>query len=199
MHWLNPDHLPKVVGTVDRFLINLHGQIDGILLTDEMEVHLPPHLSDQVRAAVTPGSSISIFGVRPREAEMIVAVAIETGSGHRIVDNGPPKEKHGDKPQHLSMEVQGVVQRSLHGPKGEARGALLEDGRIVRVPPHEARQREALLRPGARLAARGPGLTVNGATVIDAKELGTSMASLEPVTPKEPKDKEKPLKAPKHA
>ncbi len=33
MHWLHPDHMPKVVGTVDRFLINPHGEIDGILLT----------------------------------------------------------------------------------------------------------------------------------------------------------------------
>ena len=187
MHWLDPDHLPKVVGAVDRFLINPHGQIDGLLLTDEMEVHLPPHLSREIRAAVTPGSSISVFGVRPRDTEMIVAVAIETGSGHRIVDNGPPKEKHDDTPRHLPMEAEGVVRRPLHGPKGEARGALLEDGRIVRVPPHEARPREALLRPGARLAVRGPGLTVDGATVIDAKELGTSMTSLEPVTPKAPK------------
>ncbi len=201
MHWIDPDHLLKIEGTVDRFLINPHGEIDGILLTGGMEVHVPPHLSGEVRIAVKPGARITVFGVRPPHAEMIAAVAIEAGPGKRIVDNGPPKKehggpKHGAKPQHAPMDAEGIVRRSLHGPKGETRGALLEDGRIIRVPPHEAKDRESLLQAGARLAARGPGLTVDGATVIDAKELGASAASLNPVKPKKPEGSEK---HPKHA
>lgn len=104
------------------------------------------------------------------------------------------------------MEAEGTVRRSLHGPKGDARGALLEDGRIIRVPPHEAKECGPLLRPGARLAARGPGLTADGATVIDAKEIGASAASLKPVRPKKPgRDEKRPKphkgdgKQPKHA
>jgi len=204
MHWIDPDHLPKTEGTVDRFLINPHGEIDGILLTGGMEVHVPPHLSGEVRIAVKPGAPITVFGVRPRHAEMIAAVAIEAGPGKRIVDNGPPKKehgghgkkehggpKHGAKPQHAPMDAEGIVRRSLHGPKGETRGALLEDGRIIRVSPHEAKDRVSLLQAGARLAVRGPGLTVDGATVIDAKELGASAASLKPVKPKKPEGSEK--------
>ena len=202
MHWLDPDHLPRTEGTVDRFLINSHGEINGVLLAGGLEVHVPPHLSDEIRAAVKPGASISVFGVRPRLAEMIAAVAIETAEGTRIVDNGPPKnpkneEEHegrghgarerGAKPAHLPMEAEGVVQRPLHGPKGEVRGALLEDGRAIRIPPHEAEERGTMLRAGARLAARGPGMAADGATVIDAKEIGASLAALEPVKPKKPK------------
>lgn len=26
MHWIDPDHLPKIVGTVDQFLVNRHGE-----------------------------------------------------------------------------------------------------------------------------------------------------------------------------
>ncbi len=219
MHWIDPDHLPKTEGTVDRFLINPHGEIDGILLASDVEVHVPPHLSSEIRAVVKPGAAITVYGVRPRHAEMIAAVAIEAGSGQRIVDNGPPKEKHGghdkkehDRPKHdarapyAPMEAEGTVRRSLHGPKGETRGVLLEDGRIIRIPPHEAQECEPLLRLGACLAARGPGLTVDGATVIDAKELGASAASLKPVRPKKPEGdgkRPKPHKAgekqPKHA
>ena len=218
MHWIDPDHLPKTEGTVDRFLINLHGEIDGILLASGMEVHVPPHLSGEIRAAVKPGASITVYGVRPRQAKMIAAVAIEAGPGQRIVDNGPPEEKrgeHGKKKHdrlkydagapHAPMEAEGTVRRSLHGPKGETRGALLEDGRIIRIPPHEAKEREPLLQPGAHLAARGPGLTTDGATVIDAEELGVSAASLTPVRPKKhggdekrPKPRRDEGKPPKH-
>jgi len=206
MHWLDPDHLPKTAGAVDRFLINPHGEIDGFLLTGGMEVHVPPHLSSEIRAAVKPGASISVFGVRPRHAEMIAAVAIETAPGKRIVDNGPPKDehehkggahgasKHDDKPKRPLMEAEGIVGRALHGPKGDVRGALLEDGRIIRIPPHEAKEREALLRVGAHLAVRGLGLTMDGATVIDAKEIGVLLAELAPVKPKPKHDAEPPKK-----
>lgn len=192
MHWLDPDYLPRTEGMVDRFLVNPHGDIDGILLTSGMEVHVPPHLSRDIRAAVQAGASISIFGARLSQAEMIAAVAIEAASGQRIVDHGPPKHheekrgearKHDAKPAHPPMEAEGVVQRPLHGPKGEVRGALLKDGRIIRIPPRDAAAHEALLRAGARLAARGPGLAADGATVIEAKEVGASLDALKPVKP----------------
>ena len=215
MHWIDPAHLPKTEGTVDRFLINPHGEINGILLAGDMEVHVPPHLSNEIRTAVKPGAAVTVYGVRPRHAGMIAAVAIEAGSGQRIVDNGPPEEEHGKKAHgrpkhgartpHAPMEAEGTVRRSLHGPKGETRGALLEDGRIIRLPPYEAKACEPLLQPGARLAARGPGLTSDGATVIDAKELGASAASLTPVRPKKheggekrPKPRKGEGKPPKH-
>lgn len=208
MHWLDPDHLPKTEGAVDRFLINPHGDIDGFLLTGGMEVHVPPHLSGELRSAVQPGASVSVFGVRPRHAEMIAAVAIETAPGKRIVDNGPPKDehkheergqpKHGGQPKPPPMEAEGVVQRPLHGPKGEVRGVLLEDGRIIRIPPHEAKEGEMLLHPGARLGARGPGLTLDGVTVIEAKEIGTSLTALRPVKPKKPKADDEHPKGSKH-
>jgi len=208
MHWLDPDHLPKTEGAVDRFLINPYGDIDGFLLAGGMEVHVPPHLSGEIRSAVQPGASVSVFGVRPRHAEMIAAVAIETAPGQRIVDNGPPKDKHkhegrgqpkhGGQSKQPPMEAEGVVQRPLHGPKGEVRGALLEDGRIIRIPPHEAKEREMLLHPGARLGARGPGLTLDGVTVIEAKEVGTSLTALQPVKPKKPKHDDEHPKRSKH-
>jgi hypothetical protein len=47
---------------------------------------------------------------------------------------------------------------SLFGPKGELRGALLEDGNLVRLGPKEANHVANLLRPRAALAAGGEGL-----------------------------------------
>ncbi len=209
MHWIDPHYLPRINGVVDRFLINGHGEVDGLLLADGTEVHVPPHLDAELRAAAQPGAAIGVFGVRPQGVEMISAVAIEAGPGRLIADNGPPKRKHAGKghanddegghaphakPHRPQMEAEGTLQRVLYGPKGEARGALLQ--------------------PGATLAARGPGVTVDGLQVVDAKEVGATLASLQPVRPKPPKDGSKPKggkhlggkqrhgedhKAPKHA
>jgi hypothetical protein len=191
MHWLDPNYLPEIVGVADRFLLDPHGQADGIILTNGTEVHFPPHLSDEIHAALRPGDTVKVRGVRPRSADMIAAVAIETTDGRRIVDNGPPdhhekkKEvrKQAPKPERQPMYAEGFVQRALHGPKGEVRGALFRDGRIVRLPAHEARSMSELLSPGAHLAVRGEGLVTEFGTVIDVREIGTSKDTVRLIKP----------------
>ena len=143
MHWIDSAHLPETKGTLDRFLLNPHSEADGLLLTDGMEVHFPPHMSKPVVAAFKSGDKVKIRGVRPRGTEMVAAISLEAADGKQIIDLGPLDEDHDrkHKKKHASdarkpMDVEGVVKRVLHGPKGEKRGALLEDGCIVRIPPH---------------------------------------------------------------
>jgi hypothetical protein len=195
MHWLDPDYLPEVSGTVDRFLLNLRGDADGMILTDGTEIHFPPHMSAEICCAIRPNDVIKVRGVRPRSAGLIAAVAIETADGKRIVDNGPPKDhqdegkrhKRAAKVKHEPMQAEGTVRLVLHGPKGDVRGALLEDGQIVRIAPPEADRIQHLLSPGTRLAVRGEGLASEFGTVIDAREAGASQDSLQPLKPKDGK------------
>jgi hypothetical protein len=199
MHWIDPAHLPETKGTVDRFLINPHGDADGMLLKDGTEVHFPPHMSKPVVAALKPGDPVKVRGVRPRGVDMVAAVSLQVGDATPIVDHGPPKEDHGHKKdgdhksekkpgpdKHKRTDVEGVVKRVLHGPKGEKHGALLEDGRIVRLPPHAAASLHDKLAPGHKLAARGASLTNALGTVVDAHEIGASLSALHAVEPKKP-------------
>ena len=71
------------------------------------------------------------------------------------------------------------------------RGALLSDGTVLRIGPKEAEQFAALLAPGAKLAARGDGLTTKHGRVIHTLEIGPDPDKLKPVN--KPKDKK-----PKH-
>jgi hypothetical protein len=197
MHWLDPDYLAEVSGTFERFLINPRGDADGMILTDGTEVHFPPHMGAEVCAAIRASekTTVKVRGVRPRGGDLIAAVAIEAADGKRIVDNGPPKRhddeekprKHATKPNREPTEAEGIVRRLLHGPKGEARGALLEDGRIIRVPAHEADRIAHLVSPGQTLAVRGEGLASALGTVIEAREIGASTDDLHPFKPKKPK------------
>ena len=195
MHWINPDCLPEIEGRFERFLLNPHGEADGMILAGGVEVHFPPHLAGALRAALEEDAAgpLRIRGVRPRRGDVFAAVAFETAKGARIIDNGPPKKderEKGDKrgrEKRAPMAIDGVVRRPLHGPKGEARGALLEDGRIVRFAPDEAPRLKALLTPGARLSARGEGLATALGTVVEAWEIGPSAAALQPVKAKAPK------------
>jgi hypothetical protein len=189
MHWIDPDYLPEITGTVDQFLVNKHGEADGFLLTDGGEVHVPPHLSSRLLRDVRPGSTVKVRGVRPRGVEMVAAVAIDTAKG-RILDEGPDIREHDDafeRARHGPMSAQGVIKQIIHGPKGEKRGAVLEDGRIIRLPPHEAARFSDLLKKGSTLSASGDGAITSFGTVVEAHAIGTSAETLKPVEAKKPK------------
>ena len=189
MHWIDPDYLPEMTGTVDQFLVNKHGEADGFLLTDGAEVHVPPHLSSKLLRDVHPGSAVKVRGVRPRGVEMMAAVAIDTAKG-RILDEGPDmREDDGafEQAKHSRMSAQGIVRQAIHGPKGETRGAVLEDGRIIRLPPHEAKRFSELLRKGAHISVNGDGATTSFGTVVEAHEIGASPETVKPVEAKKPK------------
>lgn len=166
MHWIDPDHLPETTGVVDCFLLNGEGEADGLVLKDGTEVHFPPHMGSE--------------------------------EGARMVDAGPPDDdegrKAGRKQTHAKrtvMEAQGVVRQLLHGPKGEVRGVMLEDGRSGRFPPHAAQGLAAMLVPNASVLLRGEGLVTPHGTIIAVREVGTSADDLRPVEAKKPEDKHK--------
>ena len=190
MHWIDPDYLPEIAGTVDQFLVNRHGEADGFLLTDGGEVHVPPHLSSRMLRDLRPGCKVSVRGVRPHGVAMIAAIAIDTAKG-RILDEGPDVREDDDafeRARHSPMSAQGIVKQAIHGPKGEMRGAVLEDGRIIRLPPHEAKRFSDLLTKGARISVKGDGATTSFGTVIEAREIGASAETVKPVEAKKPKN-----------
>jgi hypothetical protein len=199
MHWIDHDFLPDIGGAVERFIVNRHGEVDGLILMYEPDrflfVHLPPHLGPEITSAVAEGDAVRVRGIRPRGADMIAAVAVIASDGRLILDNGP--DGNGEwkpQPRHekaKKVEFEGVVRMSLFGAKGELRGALLEDGNLVRLDPKEAILVAKLLRPGAALAARGESLESAHGRVVSAAEIGPDVARLRPIMegPHEPKPK----------
>jgi len=80
--------------------------------------------------------------------------------------------------------VQGRVQRLLRRPAGDVDGALLDDGTVLRMPPHVAYQFATLLAPGQIVAAQGWGLNTAYGRVIDVQSVGRSLGQLrEPFAP----------------
>ena len=205
MHWIDPEYLPEMSGVVDCFLLNGEGEADGLVLQDGMEVHFPPHMGSEVLAAIRPGSTILVRGVRPRGVAMVAAVSIAPAEGAGIVDAGPPEDDEDRKAarkrahaRRMEMEAQGVVRKLLHGPKGEVRGVLLEDGRTGRFPAHASQDIAAMIVPAATVLIRGEGLATPHGTVIAVREIGTAASDLRRVEAKKPKKDHKPHRPGKH-
>jgi hypothetical protein len=120
---------------------------------------------------------------------MVAAVAIDTAKA-RILDEGPDVRDDDDafeRARHSSMSAEGIVKRAIHGPKGETRGAVLEDGRMIRLPPHEAKRFSDLLTKGARISVKGDGATTSFGTVIEVREIGASAKTTKAVEARKPK------------
>ncbi len=195
MHWIDPDSLSPVASKVQRFLFNPKGEADGMLLANGTEAHFPPHMSKPVLKRIRCGDAVTVYGVKPKAADMLALVAIETEGGERICDTGPP-DKHHDHPRpghlkqakkkapSLEAEVSGSVERLLHGPKGEVRGFLLSDGQIVRCPPHALEEARKWLEVGEAVAVRGPAIEVGDTRVIEARAWGPSPRRLKALAPK---------------
>ena len=202
MHWIDPSQLPRTIGVIERFLINPHGEYDGLILRDGTEVHFPPHLSQEVGRDLARNATVCIQGVRLRRAPVLAAIALQAlPSGRAIVDNGPDDDLRKRHPRR-KLEVSGMVVRPVHGPKGEVRGALLDDGTMVRVGRHADPKLRELLVEGQQLAARGEGVALPDGISVEANEIGATLETMKRIErkdhpPKPPKERKEPK--PEHA
>lgn len=193
MHWIDPQSLPSIEGVVAQFVMNRDGELDGLLLLtcggDTRLVHFPPHMGGAVERAIKVGDDIAVHGVKPRGADVIAAVSLVTANRVAIVDQGPDATHAGsvqsdDEAVHDDAEVRGTVRLSLFGPKGELRGAILDDGTVLRLGKKESAVFCNLLQPGASLAARGSAIVCAHSTMLDVQAIGTDAANLRPVKEK---------------
>jgi hypothetical protein len=187
----DPQQLPAQRGQVRQFTLTPRGDIDGLILSDGTEVKTPPHLSTQLAYSVKPGDTVTIHGLHAAALPLVEAVSITNeATGRTVVDNGPPgpgRALGAGTPIPGPNEVQGRVRMTLHGPRGEVNGALIENGTVLRLPPPDANRFADPLQPGQALVAEGDGFASALGKVLEVQELGPSRHQLslvaEPIGP----------------
>ena len=169
--------LPVTKGTVAQYLPTPRGDVDGLLLTDGTEVHVPPPLSTQLVFAVKPGDAVTIHGLHARAVKLVAAAEVTNDATHvTIAWAGPPHMR-----ARTEMQAQGTVKAPLYGMRGEANGVLLADGTVVHLPPPEAQRLAAMLAVGKTVAVRGNGYAGPLGRALDARQIGPDAAHLQPV------------------
>jgi hypothetical protein len=177
---------PIVSGSVSRFLINPHGEIDGLLLADRTIVKFPPHMAAELVAAVKVNDTVSVRGYREPGAAVKAFVITNDGSQQQVTEH-PPTPDIAKMPKHLRfaalsrLRVTGKVELQMRGKNGEVNGVLLEDGTVLRFPPHVAFDFAALLQPGQVIAAEGLGTENAYGRALEATAMGASAEALRPI------------------
>jgi hypothetical protein len=182
-------------GRIARFLINPNGDVDGLLLDDGAQVNFPPHLSAQLLQIARVGDKVSVQGFPGYGAGATHATVItNTRTAQSMVDQPPPPDRPPPPPALVALNGNGRILRLLHADMGEANGAILEDGTIVRFPPPFGAQLQTLLQPNAQLTVSGYGtenvygraleattMSINGQAPIAVYGPGPGSARIPPV------------------
>lgn len=172
--------LPTIKGKIAQYSLTPRGDVDGFILQDGTEVHMPPHLSAELVYTVRPGDTVTVHGLKAAAVPMVQAMSVTNdASGQTVTDNGPPgggPGAHGPGGMGQPLQAQGRIKEQLHGPRGDLNGVLLDNGTIVRLPPPEAQRLASELAPGQQIFASGNGVAGPLGKVIAARSIGPTQA-----------------------
>jgi hypothetical protein len=174
----DPRQLPAIQGKVAQYSLTPRGDVDGLILEDGTEVHVPPHLGIQLVFAVKPGDQVTVHGLKARSIAMVQAMSVTNDATDGTVTDNGPNGARGPREPSQQLSAQGRIKAQLHGPQGDLNGVLLEDRTIVRLPPPEAQRFAAKLAPGQMLYVDGEGIAGPLGKVIAARLIGPSQAQL---------------------
>jgi hypothetical protein len=180
----DPAQLPATKGRVAQYSLTPRGDVDGLILDDGTEIHMPPHLGAQLAYAVKPGDQVTVRGLRAREVPMVQAMQVTNDATNQSVTDAGPGGQRGPGPgRHADaarqpLEAQGVIKAQLHGPRGNLNGVLLADGTIARLPPPEARKLAPTLAVGQSVFVRGDGVASGLGRVIGVRAIGPNPQQL---------------------
>lgn len=180
-----------ITGTVRAFTLTPVGDIEGIILTKGTEIHVPPHLTEQVAAAVRLGEAIAVRGWNVGAPNFVIAAALTSQRGQSVVDQGPPPPGTRPPPPPPGQPapgaqmatVQGRILQVLHGPRGDMNGAILDDGTTLKLPPPSAQQFVSLLQPGQSVVAQGWSLSNSYGRVVDVQSITSAQQAAVPLAP----------------
>ena len=174
MHWLDPSVLPTVEGRVAQFTINADGDVDGVLFDDNRRVHVPPHMGGALERLVGIGETLSARYVKPRDGDVYAAVSVTGPGGKTLTDAGPPPKHDRPKKDPVATRptrLEGRVRVTLHAPKGEVAGAILDDGTQIRLDAKANAELADYFVKGAHIVVWGDAFKRKGVTIVDLDEI----------------------------
>jgi hypothetical protein len=85
-----PESLVQMPGVVDRYLLNVFGEVDGFILADGLQVHFSPRMSSAMTTAIRPNDEIVLRGHQESKFVVRAESVMNKGTGRLFVEPGQP-------------------------------------------------------------------------------------------------------------
>lgn len=167
-----------IQGTVRSLSYGPAEDVNGIILDQGTEVHVPPDQADQLNSLAPIGARIQVSGwihTGPLGDTHVDATTITNPSSRATMSfaTPPPAPGPGAPPppppplavapqsgpvssdSGMDTTITGSVRSFNYGPAGEVNGVILDQGTVVYFPPDQAGQITQLAQVGSRIRVRG--------------------------------------------
>lgn len=171
-------------GEVESYLLTPQGFVEGLILSNGLQVKFPPHMGESVAKTIKIGDRINVMGnpgVRSQLGQEVAAYLITNSRTGRTVVDEPPVSPP-VPPANMSysnLSVAGAAKTWVVGQQGEINGIILTDGTQVRFTPYLiGSQLRNLAKSGVRVQAQGLGTKNSYGQALEATSLSVDGRSI---------------------
>lgn len=172
-------------GTVDRFILDPRGEVEGLFLADGTHLYVTSRAADQLVSAFKPGDVVRVYGRLFREERLVQAEAVDNLTAGTTFTvplrlDLPMPEQH--RLSMTEMSAAGTIRAFFYHPlKKNIQGLLLSDETQVRFPPDASQELRRSFHIGDQLAIRGNGTANRFGRAVEALAIGRNSRALTPL------------------
>jgi hypothetical protein len=158
-------------GKVTRLLLNLHHDLDGLLLEDGSVVKFPPIALEAARM-IKPGAVIRVSGtVRDNTLHTDALTILAPNSQPQELRNVRPSPTTASATTLAYLKDTAAIRTIIVAPHGEADSLILDDDTLVKLGPAVRDALSLRLEVGQRVTVTGRGAHFEEGTVIEADSI----------------------------
>ncbi len=177
---------PAAEGTVERFILDPRGEVEGLLLADGTHLYVTSRAADQIIRTFKPGDHVQVYGrLKPEERLVQPDVINNLTGGTRYtvpLRLDLPMQEQEHRLSVTEMSATGTIRSFLYHPlRGIIQGMLLSDGTQIRLPPDASRELRRSFHVGDLLTIKGNGTTNQFGRAIEPVAIGRNSAALVPL------------------
>jgi hypothetical protein len=174
---LSSGHAATWTGQVEHYMLNVDGIVEGLILSNGIQMRFPPHMSGLLVTSIQPGDTVLIEGTDGSGTEFgqeVRATRVTNLHTGETIAEQPPGTTGNQvltTTTYDEFSVSGSADHWLVGHQGEIRGIVLTTGIQIRFSPDVSDQLYAIAKTGVTIEAAGFGSQNNFGQVIEATSL----------------------------
>jgi hypothetical protein len=172
-------------GIVERYVMDPRGDVEGVLLTDGTQVHVPSGVVADFTNAIKPGHHIRVEGIRKQRTQLVAPDMIyneSTAVPFRVPFRLDAPALPLDRLAMTALKVEGIIQVLLYSAlNGQVHGMVLSDGTQVRLPPDVSEAFRGSLKVGIQVTVEGYGTENQYGRTLEALAMSSNGGPLTPL------------------